>query len=490
MGDNGQILDHLFETNQIDLARSALFDMPPAPMPRDLDLNRVEGMMLGLAIGDALGCTSEGQLPSDRRARYGEIRDYLPNRYAGNEPVGLPSDDTQLAFWTLEQMIEDEGFDPDRVATRFCRDWIFGIGSTVKRFIGNYKSGGKPWYQCGIKSAGNGALMRIAPMVIPHLQSGTTDLWVDTALSAMLTHNDSASTAACLSFVNMLWQLLTLDRPPEAGWWLQTYIETAKDLEVNDTYRPRGGAFGEYQGTVWRFVEEAVGEAYQKNLSTLDACNSWYSGAYLLETMPSVIYILMQHGSDPEEAIVRAVNDTKDNDTIGAIVGAAVGALYGKRGLPSRWISGLSGRTTDRDDGRIYELLDASKGLWWHRANGGALEKIARLFAEYFANWSIELPEEAIATRNRGKIRKAGWIVQYLFGREADREYLDFYASHRMTNDRHVRMWEDGQVESLESYQEMLVYKSEKPGDKERAEREYREHNQRVGEILKRKGFR
>jgi ADP-ribosyl-[dinitrogen reductase] hydrolase len=38
----------------------------------------------------------------------------------------------------------------------------------------------------------------------------------------------------------------------------------------------------------------------------------------------------MRHADDPEEAILRAVSDTKDNDTIGAIVGAAVGALHGE----------------------------------------------------------------------------------------------------------------------------------------------------------------
>ena len=41
--------------------------------------------------------------------------------------------------------------------------------------------------------------------------------------------------------------------------------------------------------------------------------------------------ILMRHGEDPEEAIVRAVHDTQDNDSIAAIVGAAVGALHGRR---------------------------------------------------------------------------------------------------------------------------------------------------------------
>jgi len=76
------------------------------------------------------------------------------------------------------------------------------------------------------------------------------------------------------------------------------------------------------------------------------------------KTVPTVLYLLMRHGRDPEEAIVRAVNDTKDNDTIAAIVGAAVGALHGAGALPARWRDGLLGRTTADDDGRVFELLD------------------------------------------------------------------------------------------------------------------------------------
>ena len=52
------------------------------------------------------------------------------------------------------------------------------------------------------------------------------------------------------------------------------------------------------------------------------------------------------------------VVNTKDNDTIAAIVGAAVGALHGKDRFPSSWINDLSGRTSTHDDGRIFELLD------------------------------------------------------------------------------------------------------------------------------------
>ena len=72
----------------------------------------------------------------------------------------------------------------------------------------------------------------------------------------------------------------------------------------------------------------------------------------------------MKHGDNFEEAIIRAVNDTKDNDTIAAIVGAAVGALHGKEAIPERWITNLSGRTSRDDDGRIFELLGEAKGLW------------------------------------------------------------------------------------------------------------------------------
>ncbi len=365
MDGNSDALSMLFETHQIDVGRGAIFDLAPGPMPATMDWGRVEGMMLGLAVGDSLGCTSESLTPHERRSRHGEIRDYLPNRYADGRPVGLPSDDTQLAFWTLEQMIADQGLNPDHVAARFCRDKIFGIGRAVEEFVRSCRPGVRPWYRCGSRSAGNGALMRIAPMVIPHLRSGTRELWVDAALSAMITHNDSASISACLSFVQMLWKLLQMEAPPEPEWWPEAYVEAARDLEIVDTYRPRGGDFLDYQGTLWRYVEERVGEAYRRGLPVREACDSWYSGAFLLETVPSVLYILMRHGDDLEEAIVRAVNDTKDNDTVAAIVGAAAGALHGRAAIPRRWVDNLAGRTGAGDDGAVFSLLREARALWW-----------------------------------------------------------------------------------------------------------------------------
>ena len=122
-------------------------------------------------------------------------------------------------------------------------------------------SGYRPWYECGTRSAGNGALMRIAPMLVPYVRSPSPDLWVDTALSAIVTHNDAASTSACLAFVAMLWQLLGMDAPPEPSWWRRAYVAPARDLEGETEYAPRGGAFREYRGPLWRFVDERLAAA-------------------------------------------------------------------------------------------------------------------------------------------------------------------------------------------------------------------------------------
>lgn len=199
--------------------------------------------------------------------------------------------------------------------------------------------------------------MRIAPIIAAHLDD-SSDLFVSAALCAMITHNDSASNSSCVAFVRLLWELINRDSPPDRKWWLDEFIATASNLETKRTYSPRGGEYSDFSGTLTEYVSMVIGNAERAEMPVVDACDSWLSGAYLLETVPSVLYILMRHADDPEEAIIRAVNDTYDNDSIGAIVGAAVGALHGRSGLPERWINGLLGRTRADDDGHIFRILE------------------------------------------------------------------------------------------------------------------------------------
>jgi ADP-ribosylglycohydrolase len=242
------------------------------------------------------------------------------------------------------------------------------MGSSMRQFLFNVQAG-KPWQECGVPSAGNGALMRTAPVIIPYVRNPIPDLWIDTALCAAVTHNDTASLSACIAFVSILWDLLGMRSVPEPDWWMERYVAVARELETDTAYRPRGGAYANYSGPVSRFVKARLTEAWEKGLSVREACDGWYSGAYLLETVPSVLYILMCHGQDLEESMVRAVNDTKDNDTIAAIVGVAVGALHGKKAVPNRWIRNLNERTTDRDDGKVFEIPARAREVWHKPGN-------------------------------------------------------------------------------------------------------------------------
>ncbi|MBU1747120.1 MAG: ADP-ribosylglycohydrolase family protein [Chloroflexi bacterium] len=355
-----ETLDQFLQDGTIHLQPGPLLTAAPPPLADSFTFDRIAGMLLGLAIGDSLGNTTEGLLPTERRQAHGLIRDYLPNRYAGGRPVGLPSDDTQMAFWTLEQLLADGELIPDHLAQRFCAQPIFGIGHTVQRFIHAYQDEGQPWYRAGQPSAGNGALMRIAPVLIPHLRQPSPALWADTALAALVTHNDAASTASCLALVRILWEALSMTQAPAPAWWLDTFCATVAQLEGETRYQPRRSAI-HYEGPLWQFTQDQVQEAWARDLTVVAACDSWYSGAYLLETVPSVLYILCRHAEDPEMALVRAVNDTKDNDTIAAIVGAVVGALHGAAALPRRWVDGLLGRIGSTDDGRIFELIEQAR---------------------------------------------------------------------------------------------------------------------------------
>ena len=360
--DNRPIFEQFLEDGTIELESGPILDTSPSPLPEYFSFDRIESMLLGLAIGDSLGNTTEGQLPGDRQDKHGFIEDYLPNDYAEGRAVGVPSDDTQLAFWTLEQLIEDGGLVPDHLADRFCREQIFGMGQTVRGFIQEYKSG-RQWYEAGPHSAGNGALMRIAPVLIPHLSRPSPALWADAALAGMVTHNDAASNASCVALISVLWEVMCFFDMPEPAWWIEAFCSVGEQLEGDTQYRPRKKTRG-YEGPVCRFARDRVSDALAGDLAVVDACYSWYSAAYLLETVPSVLYILCKYASDPEAAILSAVNDTKDNDTVGAIVGAVVGALHGKDALPDRWVAGLLGRTTYDDDGRIFELIEQARKLW------------------------------------------------------------------------------------------------------------------------------
>lgn len=371
--DNTQLLRHLMLNKLIYLHDGHILSHTPAPLQPACGFEKVEGMLLGIAIGDALGATSEGLSPPERRRLYGEIRHYVPDRRPGqHRPAGVGTDDTQESFWTVEQLLDDRGLIPESLAHKFCKDRVWGAGGAIKEFVRNFKDKRLPWYQAGpdaknrAANLGNGALMRIAPIVLPYLRDPHPSMYADAAIDAMMTHNGFANTGTCVSFVHMLWELLGMRSVPRPDWWADTYCSVARELEGNTTYEFSSKTQGDYSGPLCEFVSSVCRDALRRGLTVEEACEAWGSGGSLFETVPSVLHILATHADDPEQAIVRAVNDTRDNDSIASIVGAAIGALHGLGGIPERWVKHLNGRIRDGGGGgQVYRLILHSKHVFW-----------------------------------------------------------------------------------------------------------------------------
>lgn len=113
---------------------------------------------------------------------------------------------------------------------------------------------------------------------------------------------------------------------------------------------------------------------------------------------------------------------------------------------------------------------------------------ISDTFAEHFAHWRITLPQEDLNYRRSGHISQAGWLIQYCFGKDDTGEYMDYYATHRMTDDRHVRIYANGREGTLPALSSFYVT-IEDPIKAKQLEDEYYRHNREVAKMLIDKGF-
>lgn len=107
------------------------------------------------------------------------------------------------------------------------------------------------------------------------------------------------------------------------------------------------------------------------------------------------------------------------------------------------------------------------------------MEEIQKVFVERFSHFDLRLPDENLRERRKGPIPYGGsGRIYYIFGREGEREYLEFYAYHRMGDDP-AKIYEDGEGVGLPELCSMYGYDPKVPGDKERKraemEKEYRE---------------
>src|ERR1700722_7870979 len=135
----------------------------------------MSNVLLGTAIGDALGMPFEGLKPEHPSLQAWDGKTFLPSRerpptYYGSHlsiNAGQYTDDTQMTLMVAQSLLEKKGFDPDDLARCYV-DWIAsgrarGFGRTTQLAIQALQEG-KHWSESGVPgSFGNGTAMRAAP---------------------------------------------------------------------------------------------------------------------------------------------------------------------------------------------------------------------------------------------------------------------------------------------------------------------------------------
>jgi ADP-ribosyl-[dinitrogen reductase] hydrolase len=386
--DSLKINEQLFRSwtngKRIPLRRGAVFDQLPVSLPLDslLDDRRIAGMLWGVAVGDSLGHSTEWKSdPSKRHQDFGTIVDHLCDPEVRS---GRISDDTQFTFWMIQKLLDDGGLNFDSMTRQMVeqRHRIVGAGrNTVAaleqhhRRLANYKDAtagviiGDPIACLGdlkTEGRGNGGLMRFSSMVIPYLMEPSPNFWRDSVLGCLITHGNAFALSSIVAMTNILWHLLSVPRgqPPQGEWYFDRYLQIASDLEVDripDPYcnEPVPKWYQSFRGTFCDFLDGPVRRAFRRGVNLRDACSldGFGSRADILQTVPAVLYLLASHADSFESSIITAVNDTKDNDTIAAIVGAMVGAVHGQSMIRGRWIEGIRSQSLDgmSDDRSIIQ---------------------------------------------------------------------------------------------------------------------------------------
>lgn len=293
------------------LARNA--PPPPPVAPAMPNRDRLRGLLLGTALGDALGLPMEGMKPHAITRRFGRIDRYFLVGFRG-----YVSDDTEQAALVAQSMALSlaQSLAPGAVIAAFrraLRGWFwrlpFGIGLSTLKACLRLSVGIK---NSGVRSAGNGATMR-APIVGLVIDDPTKRRALAEAL-ARVTHTDPRAVEGAV-FVTHLAAGASRATPTTNR---RALVATARADVRDDT------------------LAAALDHALTADLETLPTTG------FVLNTVALVARIFIDHGDDTLEAVRACIRLGGDTDTHAALVGALCGALHGEAGLPTHLIDRLA----------------------------------------------------------------------------------------------------------------------------------------------------
>lgn len=306
-------------------------------------LKRYRGALLGLACGDALGTTLEFKRPGT----FTPIGDMVGGGPFKLQP-GQWTDDTSMALCLAESLVEQGGFDPTDQMGRYVR-WYrqgylsstshcFDIGNTVRDALHRFEKSGDPYSgSTHPQTAGNGSIMRLAPVPLAYASQPTRAI-ERSADSSRTTHGTRAAVDGCRYL---------------GGLILGAVNGASKDELLAPRYCPVPDYWSQHP-LAPEIDEVATGSFKEYDPPTI------IGSGYVVKSLEAALWAFYRSRSFREGCLL-AVNLGDDADTTGAVYGQLAGAFYAEEGIPETWRDRLAMRTLiEALAERLFEL-DRSK---------------------------------------------------------------------------------------------------------------------------------
>jgi ADP-ribosylglycohydrolase len=290
--------------------------------------DRLAGILLGTAVGDALGLPAEGLSPTRRRK-------LMPGPWRHRLIFGraMVSDDTEHTLFVAQSLLrhpdDSEAF--QRRLSWHLRWWFAalpaGIGMATARACIKLWLGFPP-NRSGVFSAGNGPAMRSA--LIGGYFHDRPDMLQRFALaSTQLTHTDPKAAIGAMAVARM------------AAWAVE-HESSAPPCpeEIAGALAELAPGDAEWRAGIDRIptsirLQESV-PAFAASLGLDDGVTG-----YIYHTVPVAVYAWLRHYGEFRSTVEAALDCGGDSDTLGAIAGALASATVGAAGIPESWLNGI-----------------------------------------------------------------------------------------------------------------------------------------------------
>ena len=300
-------------------------------------LDKFDGTMLGVVIGDTLGHPFEGVLRKDIHSKFEDFGEFIQNNKGLFDTY---TDDSQLTLHTAKALIKGNGFTYDDFVSEYIK-WLkdppIGPGYGCITSIRKLKKG-MTWEQAASKSGGNGTAMRIAPVGL--FYSNNIEMLKNIAIkSSNITHSHPAASASAIIIARAI--AFLLEKDPKVNFSIDDFFDTlissishSKEkvweefikillkLKANLHLPIQAGLikFSQIGVKTPYFIEHYLGQAFVH--------------PYAISTVVCSIFIFLKCLNSFKECIFELATAGGDSDTVGAIGGSLAGAYFGLKNIP------------------------------------------------------------------------------------------------------------------------------------------------------------